>query len=601
MYQVAEDEELLDTVKDYFEFVTKFFEVINVSARHIYHSALELCPRSSIIRKLYYHRRVTQFPKVVVGTLDSWDPTTISISGYYDGPCTWSPCGRFVAAQTRGGVEIRNQLTLEPTAILQHTETICRLTGQLAYSPDGRSIACTSDTAIIIWDIQTGGVVERITCNTKSISLAWSPDGQTLCAIEAGNHGTFVVHTYDVSSGTTLSSSLLWSRDNPQLWMHDRFFRVMVVAWNEYDNHAVDIFEVGSALTKIQSFVLPRLGGTLESFSPTAYRISISDGPELRILDIRNSKFLLDATAESGSHCFSSDGSLFAASQRGLVCVWKYNSGCYTLLREFLCQGLFNRLQLSPTLSSILGCSSDGLQVWRLHEPSAAPRGRGQWLAGLSRSGARVATAHDQENTITIVDILAQTPPQFIDVGAEIEGLVITGNVLLIQSSREVVAWLLTEEGLVDGVIGGRRVDRGDSVWTVSVLQCSCAFLVEGHVGVIELDWDPPHGYHTETGEVLDPTQIPRHYSRCLRRVTEAHCGKDYLDYHNLSQCGIPTEESWKLSRATLQEGWVKDPEGKRRLWVPHEWRTDWDSADWLHDFTIQFSLIGDNPVLIKF
>jgi len=499
-------------------------------------------------------------------------------------------------------VEIRNQLTLEPTAILQHTETVYRLTGQLAYSPDGRSIACTSNTAIIIWDIQTGGVVERITCNAKCISLEWSSDGQTLCAIEAGDHGTFVVHTYDISSGTVLSSSSFQSGDDPHLWMHDGSFRVMATVRDGYHNCTINIFKVGSALTKIQSFVLPYFK-TLQSFSPTTYRISISDGMEFRILDIRNSKRLLDtrARSRSGSHCFSSDGSLFAAPEENRVCVWTYNSSCYTLLREFRCQGFFGSLQFPPTPSSTLGCSSDGLQVWRLREPSAAPRGRGQRFVGLSRSGARVATACVQENTITIVNVLAQTPPQFIDLDAEIEGLVITGNVLLVQISQEVVAWLLTEEGLVDGVIGGRRVDRGDSIWTVSVLQRKYLLWVEGHVGVVKPYWGSVNVYHTETGEVLHHTCTPRASISRLHRVTEAHRGKDYLQYHNLSQCDIPPEASWKLSPATLREGWVKDPEGKRRLWVPHEWRKDWDSADWLHDFTIQFSFIGGNPVLIKF
>ena len=38
--QVAKDSQLLDTAQDFFHFVTKFFEPINVSATHIYHSAL---------------------------------------------------------------------------------------------------------------------------------------------------------------------------------------------------------------------------------------------------------------------------------------------------------------------------------------------------------------------------------------------------------------------------------------------------------------------------------------------------------------------------------------------------------------------------------
>jgi len=47
--QAAQDNQLLDTARDYFQFTTTFFEVINISATHIYHSALELSPLSSII------------------------------------------------------------------------------------------------------------------------------------------------------------------------------------------------------------------------------------------------------------------------------------------------------------------------------------------------------------------------------------------------------------------------------------------------------------------------------------------------------------------------------------------------------------------------
>ena len=228
MNQVAKDKELLDIAEDCFQFLTMFFEVINVSAPHIYHSALELCPTSSIIRKLYYHRRIVCLPKVVIGAPDSWDPT-ISISGKddYNGLCAWSPCGRFVAAHTGKAAEIRDPLTLELITILQPTETNPRLKGPLAYSPDGRSIACASDTAIIIWDIQTGGVAKEVKRSTESISLVWSSDGQTLCVIGSEDRVTFVVHTSDVSSGTTLSSNTLQSGENPHLWTYDESFRVM--------------------------------------------------------------------------------------------------------------------------------------------------------------------------------------------------------------------------------------------------------------------------------------------------------------------------------------------------------------------------------------
>jgi len=606
MNQVVKDEELLNLVKDYFQFVTKFFEVINVSASHIYHSALELCPTSSIIRKLYYHQRIPHLPKVVVGALDSWDLTKgISSEDRYNGLCTWSPCGRFVAAHTLEAVEIRDQLTLELISILRPAETIPQLTGPLAYAPDGRSIACVSDTAIIIWDIQTGGVAKEIKRRTKSISLAWSSDGRTLCVVGLKDWETYVVHTYDVFSGTTLLSDTFRSKDQPHLWTYDESFRIMTVRGRSYWNAPVDIniLEVRSTLTQWESFVLPLPGhpfAIVRSFSPTTHRISISDRNELCI--VHKSKRLLDATAQPYSHSFSSDGSLFVAPRKNRVCVWAYASGHFTLLREFWCQGFFTSLQFSPTPTSILGYSGNILRVWYLHEFATAPRDRGRWFAGLSRSGTRVAIACDLENTITVVDVLGQTPPQFIDVGTRIEGLVITGNVLLVQSSWSVLAWLLTEEGLVDGVIGGRRVGRGDRIWTVPHSQPSYMFLVEDHVGVIEPQGGGyTHVYRTDTGEVLHPTQTPRHSDGSWESLTEVHRGRDYLRYHNLSRCDTSPRDSWQFSQATSREGWIKDPEGKHRLWVPVEWRADWDPVDWRHDVTIQFILIGGKPLLIKF
>jgi len=586
--------------------VTKFFEVINVSAAHVYHSALELCPTSSIVRKVYYRQCATRLPKVAIGTPDSWDQTiTFSGKDDYNGLCTWSPCSQFVAAQTGKTVEIRNQLTLELITILQPPETIPHLTGPLAYSPDGRSIACASDTAIVIWDIQTGGVAKKIDCSANNISLVWSSDGTTICTINSEDQVTSVVHTYDVSSGTTLSPGTLQSGYKPHLWTHDKSFRGMVVVEHNDGCSTIGIFEVGSTLTEIESFPIKEPSSGIRSFSSTTHCISISIGNALCILDVRNSKRLLDGKGHFIFHCFSSDGSLFAASHESGVYIWKYISGHYILWRVFRCQGWSNSpLRLSPTSSSILGHSRNILQVLRLHEPPTATETRRQQYVGLSRSGTRVATAHKLESTVTTIDLLAQTPSQSIDTGVEIEGLVLTGNVLLVAGSGKLIAWLLTDEGLVGGVIGGGRAGHSDSIWTIALPQWDPSwwiFLVEGQLGVIKSDGDSLHVYHTETGEVLHPVQAPRDFSSRWYHFNEPLWGQHYLRYHNLPQCDTPPEDSWQTSRATLQQGWVKDAEGKHRLWVPVEWRVDWDPADWRHDVTTQFSYLGGRPVLIKF
>ena len=120
--QVSRNKKLLDTTRDFFQFVIEFFEPINASATHIYHSALALSPPSSIVQRLYYHQHHTPLPSVVVGSWDSWDQG-IAIEGTggegsYDS-YTWSPCGQFVATHAKEVdqglqiVEIRDGLTLE--------------------------------------------------------------------------------------------------------------------------------------------------------------------------------------------------------------------------------------------------------------------------------------------------------------------------------------------------------------------------------------------------------------------------------------------------------------------------------------------------------
>ena len=605
MNQVAKDEHLLDITNDCFQFVTKFFEVINVSAIHIYHSALELCPMSSIIRKLYYHRRATRLPKIVTGTPDSWSQTmTISGKDDYSGSCIWSPCGRFIAARMGNAVEIRNQLTTELITTLHSTETTPDLAGPLAYSPDGRSIACASNTAIIIWDIQTGGVANEIKHGANSIRLAWSSDGRTICAINRKDRRVLTVDTYDIS-GTTLSSSTLLTQDYPHLWTDDESFWVVAGERFKHADLIINIFKVGSTLTKIRSFTSPlAVGAEIRSFSPTAHRISISGFGGLLILDIQTLECLLhEPQYWFSSHCFSSDGSRFAAYDQVTMYVWEYDSGRYVLLGKFQCRLRFiiSPLRFSPTPSSILGCVNGILQVWRLHGPPTSSGTHRRQHVGISRSWTHIATAHHLENTITITDLLAQNPPQFIDTDVEIEGLAITGNVLLVVGSGQLVAWLLTEDGLVDGVIGDRRVDCSDSIWAISDWSPLWGFCVRGQVGLIELPENATHAYHTGTGDILDATPAPLDFHLAKCTLNSLYYGRSYLDFHNLPQRDILSGDSWKTSQATLREGWVKDSEGRHRLWLPAEWRARWGLRDWRHDVTTQFSCLGDRPVIIKF
>ena len=335
--QVSGDEELLNTARDCFRFVTKFFEPINVSAVHIYHSALELSPLSSIVRRLYYHRRRTSFPRVVAGIPDAWDECIHLNSTRHYRTYTWSPCGRFIAAWAQETVDIRDPLSSELLSTFTHPNAVLT---QLAYSPDGRFLASLSSTSLTIWDVQTGGVAREIKCGAiDNVSLAWSLDGETICTITQACQGqgtdamlqpryykidtVYAVRAYAVTSGTALSSSTLKSRGEPGLWAHNTSFQVFTVEQGD-QAFIIDTFEVGSVLTKVKSFHVKSSRGhdRIGSFSPTTYRISISNPihNQLRIFDVRKSECLLEVSEEDihfkllNFHRFSSDGSFFADS-----------------------------------------------------------------------------------------------------------------------------------------------------------------------------------------------------------------------------------------------------------------------------------------------
>jgi WD40 repeat protein len=125
--------------------VTEFFEVISQSGPHIYHSALQLAPQSSVVRKLYGQQFCSSVSKVVTGVPSSWDSCTASAGATTEvWHAVWSPCGQFIAASLVGRIEVRDSSTLERVSVLKHPGNLAEATPEsLAFSPDGRLIACT--------------------------------------------------------------------------------------------------------------------------------------------------------------------------------------------------------------------------------------------------------------------------------------------------------------------------------------------------------------------------------------------------------------------------------------------------------------------------
>ena len=579
--------------------MTKFFEPINISATHIYHSALELSPLSSIVRRLYYHRRHTFFPRVMVGNPDSWDPWIAASWEYGCDLCTWSPCGRFIAAESGEGAKICDSLSFELLSTLMSTERTL-IIGQLAYSMDGRSVASAFRGSLGIWDIQTGGVAKEIEYEgTYSASLAWSLNGSTICIISKDKiTRVHTVYIYDVASGVMRSPGVLPSADGPYVWAHDTSFRVMTTAHDGW-GCLINIFEVGSILTRIESFHIEIQGlpFSVESFSQTTYRISIFVDEDFFVFDARTSR-RLSIRGLFVPQCFSPDGSLFAGISRAesAVRIWKYTSDDYTPWREFLLQhstSTCRSLQFSPTSSSLLAHCGEFLQLWRLDGPPiVAHPNRRMLLVALSCCGSYVATSRETDTIVTITNLLSQSPPHFIDTGMMIKTLALTGNILLALGSRTIVAWRLTGEGAVDGVFSGGRAGHDDSIWTVSISGDLTFFFGDETVAISQgrgLIW----GYHIETGEVPESTGLlnwdyRRHYtSQEMLHGRHHHCHHDRL---------------FLVPLAAMHTGWAKDSEGKHQLWIPVEWRNSLVDATSSHDSkALRLNLEGDKTILIRF
>jgi WD40 repeat protein len=624
--QVTKDHQLLGIAQDYFQFVAGFLEVIDVSATHIYHSALELSPLSSIVRQFYYSQCPHPSPKVVLGVPDAWDPSTATISNKhaYFLSSTWSPCGKFVAIASEDAVEIRDALALNLLSTLESPEVATKFRHGLAYSPDGHSLAGGSSTAIIIWDIQTGGVAKKIECRVtgdRSV-LMWSLDGKTIALLLEVSK-TLIVHTCEVTLGTVQSPGTVQSVRSTHLWAHKESFRIMATTGSVLKGWMIEIFDVGSTLTKIESFK-PRPHVTLGVFSPATYRIVAYTSGEgnqddkLYILEAQNSRVLLQETGQYWNHCFSHDGSVFAAVARDHLTIWRYTSRCYTQWRTF--QQAPMSLQFSPTLSSILGYSSVHISVLHLDYSPTAPATESaiaaisQPLDAFAPYSAYIATTYCQKSTVTITNLHSQNPStsQLIDTGLEISAMVLTGNILLVKSSNTVVAWLLTEEGIVDGIHDNRRANHNDCLWEMPLQVANfwtrlllqgrnddhdvLGFTVEGDTAAINHNDHAVRVYNTKTGEILPLDEAPTcdgyqfHHPR--DECNQYH--RDLYKHHQPPKCDQP------IPQATLQGSWLKDLEGKHQLWLHPDWRS-FQNVDWLHNVTTLRLRSRSLLVLVKF
>ncbi|KAF9644058.1 hypothetical protein BDM02DRAFT_3217962 [Thelephora ganbajun] len=257
----------VELANDCFLFVTGFFEVIEESAPHIYHSALPVSPQKSMVWELY-GSHANPMTRIVHGLPDSWDPAVVTMQ-YSCLTAAWSPCGRFIAISNGGSTaEILDAVTLKRLTVLESLEGYIH---KLVFSPDARLLMSYEHMPekLISWDLQMGVLVSAISLeqwddDTECHSITYSACGTTF-GVLIQRLGAFTIRAYNVHSGTHTYSHPVKGTVIGDIWTHGECLRFAVAESGSITTWEVR-FAPRNTPTEVESLPLP------DDFSYNSYR-----------------------------------------------------------------------------------------------------------------------------------------------------------------------------------------------------------------------------------------------------------------------------------------------------------------------------------------
>ena len=473
----------LNLVEDYVRFVLTFFEIINTSALHIYHSALPLSPRTSITHEMY-NKHASPLVRIVRGTLpDSWERVVATANlGDALHDAVWSPCNKFIAVTKFQSVELLDAVTLGRLCIFKTP----RIPEQLGFSPDSRFLTVHVDKTIISWDLQTGGQLGIITSYVDMLamqhfSFKHSKDGEMVAAAYVSQDydkydvsSFFIdiddvpiytfIYTYDLLSARRVGSCRIPEGQiiHP-IWTHDEHFRFATVhpdsirIWQssfalEHPPIEVTSLPVPDRITDAKRFMfLPSLsrlafvlGGTIQVWDPKTPKPLLKSELTLKPKPSWDPR-LYDPPCGS----FNSDGRFFACTNiAGEVCIWKESPAGY-LLHQQLPFFDSKAPRLSPNGESIIKIRNSEIRRWhtrdQVHPLPISTKGsrRGNSILTFSSNENFAAFGQRKEKTVTIIDLQSGEPRWIANVGVKIDCLRMAGSTVVLAGEEKIVTWNL--------------------------------------------------------------------------------------------------------------------------------------------------------------
>ena len=482
---------------------------------HIYHTALTLTPRRSIVQKLY--KPLAQpFVRVVYGLPASWDSkTAVAAFDLYIKLAVWSPCNRFIAIGSKSTVDILDSATLQRIQRLNFPPTLSSLKA-LAFSPGSRMLTAFygnhlgSAGAVVSLDLQTGGVVRTIKwkepclTNAGNAQIMYSLNGKMVAVLSRDSYLSPTISIHDVVSGVSMPYIIHGARSDLDLnsktshvykiWTHGELLRFATA-----EPTGIIIWEVGftsgAAPTEVESIPIPdNLIRTYVSrsrhqddikwaeFHPVSCRFAFADAPggrgALIVWDARASECLLhnsDIHPHSEFMSFSPDARFLACRTIGSeVYLWKESPTGYTLF-EKLIPGIPDFWPgFSPNGESIIAFGHFTIHLWHkkclttttssILAPAPQHTGGGLILEFLPNTQLAVFTRREDER-VTVLDLESGAPKLAINTSMAVYGLRPIGNTIVVIGKDAVIAWNLPGGNFLPDA----RMDVKDSTWKIDL------------------------------------------------------------------------------------------------------------------------------------
>ena len=477
--------------------------------------------------------------RVVCGIAKSWDLNTAAVTFPSEIKlAVWSTCGSFIAAiwSETLMVDILDSVTLQRLQTLEVPQDTPIGHKVLSFSPDSRVLTLSTivdnssdpEFFVIIWDLQTGGIINTIKgqgpeqqlAQKNPTSITYSVDGEMVAVFYLSFFHQATIFVCNVTSGVHVHTHSFpippsfYTRDINKIWTHGESLRFATAT-----HETITIWEAGFAsgtakevyTISIKSDMFndqpdlnaQRTAGFL--FLPTLSRLAATDyWGTLMVWDAQDSKLLL--------HCggmdkhprisFSSDGNFLACPTTGSeVYLWKGSLTGYTL-QGILTSSIHSIPLLSPNGESIVVFGGRLIRLWQTKSfttsPSSAPTQSQQITRGFvldfSPDGTLVVFARLGDTTVTVLNLKSSVLQLTIHASVGVYGLKMTADTIVIISDKKTITWNLPMGGYAPDTI----MDIEDSVWTVNLNQTywaqSCTTIAASispnlcHIAVITRD-----------------------------------------------------------------------------------------------------------------